>query len=288
VIAEEPVVFACEGEALVGVVSHARHAAATGVAIVVGGPQYRIGSHRQFVLLARALADAGIPALRFDYRGMGDATGLQRTFEDVDSDVAAAVETLCARAGVSRVVLWGLCDGASAALFHAARNPRVAGLVLINPWVRTEQGVARAYLGSYYRGRVTDPKLWGRVLRGEVDLRASAASLARNVRAALSRGGGDASRPPADEASLPLPERCARALQRFTGRTLVILSGDDITAREFVLAAQGDARWSDARRRAQVSWHELPGADHTFSTRAWRDEVVAATVAFVRDLDAAA
>jgi alpha/beta superfamily hydrolase len=149
VIAEEPVVFACEGEALVGVVSHGRHAAATGVAIVVGGPQYRIGSHRQFVLLARALADAGIPALRFDYRGMGDATGLQRTFEDVGLRCrGSGRNAVCSRRRVARGAV-GLCDGASAALFHAARNPRVAGLVLINPWVRTEQGVARAYLGSY-------------------------------------------------------------------------------------------------------------------------------------------
>ncbi len=46
-----------------------------GVLIVVGGPQYRVGSHRQFVLLARALAARGFAAMRFDCTGMGDSDG---------------------------------------------------------------------------------------------------------------------------------------------------------------------------------------------------------------------
>ncbi|MEO6566032.1 MAG: alpha/beta fold hydrolase, partial [Casimicrobiaceae bacterium] len=80
--------------------------------IVVGGPQYRVGSHRQFALLARALARVGIPALRFDYRGMGDSEGDRRSFDEIDADIAAAIDTLCREAHLARVVLWGLCDGA--------------------------------------------------------------------------------------------------------------------------------------------------------------------------------
>jgi len=55
--------------------------AACGVLIVVGGPQYRVGSHRQFLLLSRRLAAEGHPVMRFDYRGMGDASGAMRGFE---------------------------------------------------------------------------------------------------------------------------------------------------------------------------------------------------------------
>ncbi len=136
---------------LVGVLHPATATATVGVVIVVGGPQYRVGSHRQFVSLARALARAGIPALRFDYEGMGDSPGPQRSFEEVDEDLRAAVDTLFAQSpGLRSVVLWGLCDAASAALMYAPADPRVAGLVLLNPWVRTEAGLAQSYLENYY------------------------------------------------------------------------------------------------------------------------------------------
>ena len=61
---ESAIAFACAGERLLGIVTRPQQAATTGVVIVVGGPQYRVGSHRQFVLLARDLAEAGYAVLR--------------------------------------------------------------------------------------------------------------------------------------------------------------------------------------------------------------------------------
>ena len=78
---ETVLAFPCEGERLLGVVSAPEDALVTGdlgVVIVVGGPQVRAGSHRQFVQLARHLAAQGLPTLRFDVRGMGDSSGPQR------------------------------------------------------------------------------------------------------------------------------------------------------------------------------------------------------------------
>ena len=76
---EQALTFDCDGERLVGVVAVPERPVPVGVLIVVGGPQYRAGSHRQFVHLARRLAGAGIAAMRFDYRGMGDASGDARS-----------------------------------------------------------------------------------------------------------------------------------------------------------------------------------------------------------------
>ena len=58
---ERGIVFGCAGEELVGVVHPVASPVARGVLVVVGGPQYRVGSHRQFVLLARRLAAAYQP-----------------------------------------------------------------------------------------------------------------------------------------------------------------------------------------------------------------------------------
>ena len=71
--AEQALVFDCAGERMLGIVAIPEAAQATGVLILVGGPQYRVGSHRQFLLLARRLATDGIAAMRFDFRGMGDS-----------------------------------------------------------------------------------------------------------------------------------------------------------------------------------------------------------------------
>ncbi|MEQ8659382.1 MAG: hydrolase 1, exosortase A system-associated, partial [Gammaproteobacteria bacterium] len=65
---EQAIAFAIDGDTAVGVLHAAAGASATGVVVIVGGPQTRVGSHRQFVLLARRLAAAGYPVLRFDYR----------------------------------------------------------------------------------------------------------------------------------------------------------------------------------------------------------------------------
>jgi len=152
---EFPVVLDCAGDRMLGI-SHAGDASATvGAAIVIGGPQYRVGSHRQFVLMARSLADAGTPVLRFDYRGMGDSEGEVRTFEHVDEDIKAAVSFIVAsNPNITKVVLIGLCDAASAISMYASQDDRVHGIVLINPWVRTAEGEARSYVKHYYLQRL--------------------------------------------------------------------------------------------------------------------------------------
>ena len=70
---EQVLPITCEGHELAAVLAVPEQARSLGVVIVVGGPQYRVGSHRQFVLLARQLAAAGIATLRFDCRGMSTA-----------------------------------------------------------------------------------------------------------------------------------------------------------------------------------------------------------------------
>jgi hypothetical protein len=74
----------------------------------------------------------------------------------------------------------------------------------------------------------------------------------------------------------------ARGLERFTGPVLLILSGDDITAAEFQAAAKGSRRWRKLLKRNNLTQQRLEEADHTCSRRAWRDQVAAWTLQWVR------
>ncbi len=269
--------FDCQGAALPAILHEGDEGAVRGVLVVVGGPQYRVGSHRQFLLLARSLAAAGVPVLRFDYRGMGDAEGEFVGFEAIDADLAAAIENFFSRCpGLREVVIWGLCDAASAALFYAHRDPRIKGLVLLNPWVRTQQGQARAYVKHYYLHRLFNPELWRKIRRGKFDVRGSVRSLAANLKAAWNREGGD----PA--VGKTLPERMAWGLERFPGPVLLILSGDDLTAAEFRDLTHTTPHWQQLLADPRVLRRELAGANHTFSRRAWRDQVAEWTLQWLK------
>lgn len=261
---ERALLLPCSGVSMVAVLHPARAAShGIGVLVVVGGPQYRVGSHRQFVLMAREVAAAGYPVLRFDYRGMGDSEGAYAGFERVDEDLKAAVDGfLAAEPGVERVVLWGLCDGASAAAMYCDRDPRVAGVVLVNGWARTPQGRARTEVREYYGRRFTDPAFWKSVLTGRVNVMRSAREFLATQWRALG------SRPAADGGAPSFLERMRRGVAAFSGPVLVQESEHDLTAAEFADLRAGDTGWQSIAARPTTTCHRVAGADHTFSTRA--------------------
>lgn len=268
---ESPVVFECQGESLLGILSAPVAGVASsgvGVLIIVGGPQYRAGSHRQFVQLARAAAAAGHHAFRFDVRGMGDSTGNPRGFEEIDDDIDAAVRAFASRApGVRRLALMGLCDGASAALLYVAskRESPVAALCLLNPWVRSEASLARTHVKHYYARRFRQPEFWRKVFKGQVGGEA-VKSVLRALRLAFT---GQPSAPLA-QTSLPFAMRMARSCASFEGHQLIALSEVDLTAREFADQLTSSPVWAAAATRAGVTVAHLPEADHTLSTESAR------------------
>lgn len=272
---EQAVTFPCNGNPLYGIVSVPRQASRRGVLVIVGGPQYRVGSHRQFALLARSLAAQGIPTMRFDYSGMGDSGGEGRTFEEVDDDVRAAVDHFIATvSGLEEVVIWGLCDAASAAMLYAQHDARVCALVLLNPWVRTTGGHAKATLKHYYRERLLQPELWKKVFSGRFEFGRALDSFRRVLAAARSHGKEVApAKPSHAPAAASLPDRMRDGLSGFEGKVLLILSGRDLTAQEFSDVVKASKLWQRLLASARVTHKTLPAADHTFSRRVWRDQV---------------
>ena len=280
-IAEIPLGFECAGERLLGIVAHPLESGRTaklGVVVVVGGPQYRIGSHRQFLLLARRAAEAGFATLRFDYRGMGDSDGAPRSFEDIDEDIDAAIGALCGVCPqVEKVALWGLCDGASAALLYCQRrhDPRVAALCLLNPWARSETTLARARVRHYYPGRLLERDFWANLVRGRARLGSALAELLRNWRLARTVA-------PTGDQALRFRAGMAAGMRGFAGPILMVLSGRDATAQEFLECARTDAEWAGVLGSPHLTRFDLPEADHTFSDALSRGAVDGATVEWLR------
>ncbi len=276
---ERAVVFPCAGEQLLGIIAQPDQVVNTGVLIVVGGPQYRAGCHRQFLLLARALAAVGYAAMRFDYRGMGDSSGELRNFESVDLDIAAAIEAFTvASPGLERIILWGLCDAASAALLYldGTHDQHIGGLVLLNPWVRSEATLARAHIKHYYVQRLLQAEFWRKLLGGKMGVARAIGGFVNSLRQARRVSSSEDT-----QATLSFQERMLCGLRNFRGATLIILSGKDYTAKEFIESTCTSPDWQGVLSRANVFVRDVPDADHTFSTGEWRAAVETLTVGWL-------
>jgi len=276
---EQAIVFPCAGDELLGIVATPERPNKIGVLIVVGGPQYRAGSHRQFLLLSRALAIAGYSVMRFDHSGMGDSTGELKNFESLNDNISAAIGAFQQKCpNVINVVLWGLCDAASASLLYwdATHDARIAGMVLLNPWVRSEATLARTHIKHYYGQRLLQVEFWRKLLTGKLGIsRALGGFITSFVRAKQAAGSTCA------QVTLPFQKRMMRALTEFQGQILLILSDDDFTAKEFLEAILNDPAGAAALESSSLRRVDIAGADHTFSSAEWRQAVEAATIGWI-------
>ena len=106
------------------------------------------GPNRAWVEVARRWARRGIPTVRLDLAGIGEAGGEdpelrsdESTYESwrVD-DVRSVLGQLQADGTAERFVLGGLCSGANCSLQGALADSRVCGLLLINLFLVTWSG----------------------------------------------------------------------------------------------------------------------------------------------------
>ncbi|MCX7231100.1 MAG: hypothetical protein NTW15_19210 [Burkholderiales bacterium] len=138
----EPGWFGPAGRPSLGWVHRPPAAAADGPAAATGvllcgpvGPE-AMGVHRTLRVLAEGLARAGLPAIRFDYDGTGDAAGDELDPDRLEAWLRTVRDAMAAgavRLGVSRWILLGVRLGAALAARVAAGRDDVDALVAVAP-----------------------------------------------------------------------------------------------------------------------------------------------------------
>ena len=248
----EILTFPCEGFRLGGTVDTADKA--TGLLIVSGGNEIRIGAHRGMARLAQVIAAKGVPVFRFDRRGIGDSEGDNHGFQSSGPDIAAALVAFRAACPqLDHVVAFGNCDAATALVIH---DPAVDGLVLANPWIiePTDDLPPAAAIRDRYARRLRDPKAYLALLTGKLNIRA-----ARDGFRKIS-------------ASAPAPQPLANTMAQKLARqrampTIILLASGDNTAIAFAHAWSSDL-FKEARQRSDVTVITLDSTSHSFAGEA--------------------
>jgi uncharacterized protein len=224
-----------------------------GVVFFHGFTGDRMESHWLFVKCARALEKEGIASLRFDFFGSGESDGTfaDATLEGEISDAKAAVEFFRKQKGIDRqrIGLLGLSLGGAIAALLAAPI-RARALVL---W----SALAYPHELRALSERVTRPLEDG----------SGAREYSGHVVSARFLQGLDRVHP-------------LRAIRRFKRPTLVIHLGRD----ELLPLRHPEAflRAASARVKEKLI---IPGADHTYTSAAWEQEVISRSVScFVKFL----
>jgi pimeloyl-ACP methyl ester carboxylesterase len=117
------------------------------------GALHRVGPFRLHVRLSRELAQMGFSSLRVDLAGAGDSPprpGLTNQ-QSVQADFAEILAVLESRLGRLPLVLAGLCSGADDTIRLTLKEPRVVGMVLLDPICFPDDGFrARAVVVSVW------------------------------------------------------------------------------------------------------------------------------------------
>ena len=146
-----------EGGMMAGVLSRPARGSAESLPTVLfltTASHHHIGPNRLWVRLGRALSALGLQTFRFDLTGVGDSLLLpgesptHAYSRESVSEVREAMDALERGTGARCFLLVGLCSGAYLSYHSAVEDPRVAGIVAVNPQTFAWKEGTRSTSGS--------------------------------------------------------------------------------------------------------------------------------------------
>ncbi len=242
------------------------------VVLLNSGIVHRVGANRFSVTLARALAADGSTVVRFDLSGIGDSeprTDGLAPLEGALADIREALDFLETTRQSRRFILGGLCSGADHSVIYAGADPRVAGIVLLDP---STPRTFRHYV-LHYQARMLRMDSWVNLARGKNPVwRAIKARVAGDVEPA-----GDARQPRLDSPQVrAYLERAYRAALDGGVQMLAVLSGENRYYREQLIDAFPGVPFGD-RLRLEF----FKGTDHMFTAPAASEKLVRVIVEWI-------
>ncbi|HEU0003264.1 MAG TPA: alpha/beta fold hydrolase [Ktedonobacteraceae bacterium] len=149
---EQPVMFASRGQPSLRIegIAHLPAGAKHAPVVILCHPQPASSDMHESLtaLLARRLADAGLIALRFNFRGVGKSQGQPSDGRMEPLDLAGAIDFALAQPGAdtTKVCVVGHGFGAYIALLYAPYDPRIRTVVAISlPIYRVIGGLPKAF-----------------------------------------------------------------------------------------------------------------------------------------------
>jgi len=237
------------------------------------GAVRRIGPNRIWVEASRRWAARGVPTLRIDLEGIGEADGDASRYRDVTEfyvpglvdQVSVVLDALETRGLGDRFVVTGLCSGGYWAFQSAIREERISAALLVNSGALVWDDELVTRREGHKVARLRQLIWWRKILRGDVTITRMRAIGKAYVRHAIRR--------------LPLAARTIRWGERAIGGSHIEMSVDrgldrlrDADTR-LVLAFSGDEALhaeleqdgvlARLDRWPNVELELLPARDHT-------------------------
>lgn len=286
----ERAVFIGSPDRLFGVVTTAvpgqgGHTPTTAVMLLNSGAVHHVGPNRLYVTLARRWAAQGIVVLRLDLSGLGDSAPRAGEDENIvystraNEDVRAAMEFLSSEYGVTDIHAIGLCSGGYHGFKSAVAGAPLRTVVSINPltfnWKEgsslafPEHRVAQDVMR--YKTNAFQWASWKKLLTGGVNIPELLQVLLRRGVSATSNLLKDVLR----RLNIPLPNDLGTELAALSRRDVNLLfvfangePGIDL------LKNGGGSVVHRLRAHRKLNIRMIDGADHTFTSRWTRDQLV--------------
>lgn len=255
------------------------------VVLLNSGTIHHIGPSRLYVTIARRCAAKGMAVARIDLSGVGDSgvrDGAEWNAPYSDSakvDVKHVVQFAQQRFPGAQVHLIGVCSGAYHGLKAAVAGTSLRSVVMVNPLIFFwKPGMSLEYADfqiashtSYYARRATSLSSWLGLLTGRVNVVNAARVLSKrfNMRAR------DVLRDVGRSLGMRLQDDLASELLRVARQSIdmfFVFSASD--PGHSLLREQGGHVVGKLARRQHLRIAIVPGADHTFTARWNREQLI--------------